>query len=91
MNFATFQRPFQFQKGELDDPMTGLPIPEDVVSAQQVRVSGREALRMTLRRLAYHDRLCDLFFRRRSSVISSAVSKVLANIEYYTLRTSLRA
>lgn len=73
--------------------MTGLPIPEDVVSAQQVRVSGREALRMTLRRLAYHDRLCDLvlFFRRRSSVISSAVSKVLANIEYYTLRTSLRA
>ncbi|KAL3245281.1 hypothetical protein MRX96_047037 [Rhipicephalus microplus] len=74
-----------FQKGDLEDLMEALLIPEEVVSAQWVRVSGREALCMTLRRLAYPNRLCELelFFMRHSSVISSVVSKVLAHIDYY--------
>ncbi|KAL3184415.1 hypothetical protein MRX96_031827 [Rhipicephalus microplus] len=85
MDFTTFYRSFRFQKGDLEDLMEALLIPEEVVSAQRVRVSGREALCMTLRRLAYPNRLCELelFFRRHSSVISSVVSKVLAHIDYY--------
>ncbi|KAH7955283.1 hypothetical protein HPB52_000087 [Rhipicephalus sanguineus] len=55
------------------------------MSAQRVRVSDREALCMTLRRLAYPNRLSDLetIFNRHSSVISSEVSKVMSHIEYY--------
>ncbi|KAL1445551.1 hypothetical protein MTO96_006648 [Rhipicephalus appendiculatus] len=85
MDFTTFYRSFRFQKGDLGDLMTALLIPEEVVSAQQVRVTGREALCMTLRPLAYPNSLCELelFFRRLSSVISSVVSKVLAHTEYY--------
>ncbi|KAH8033766.1 hypothetical protein HPB51_015798 [Rhipicephalus microplus] len=85
MDFTTFYRSFRFQKGDLEDSMEALLIPEEVVSAQRVRVSGREMMCMTLRRLAYPNRLCELelFFRRHSSVISSVVSKVLAHIDYY--------
>nr|XP_037285278.1 uncharacterized protein LOC119178191 [Rhipicephalus microplus] len=85
MDFTTFYRSFRFHKGDLEDLMEALLIPEEVMSAQRVRVSGREALCMTLRRLAYPNRLCELelFFRRHSSVISSVVSKVLAHIDYY--------
>ncbi|KAL3181944.1 hypothetical protein MRX96_035707 [Rhipicephalus microplus] len=85
MDFTTFYRSFRFQKGDLEDLMEALLIPEEVMSAQRVRVSGREALCMTLRRLAYPNRLCELelFFRSHSSVISSVVSKVLAHIDYY--------
>ncbi|KAH7964229.1 hypothetical protein HPB51_027533 [Rhipicephalus microplus] len=85
MDLTAFYRSFRFQKGDLEDFMEVLIIPEEVVSAQQVRVSGREALCMTLRRLAYPNRLCELelFFRRHSSVISSVVSKGLAHIDYY--------
>ncbi|KAH7982794.1 hypothetical protein HPB52_007162 [Rhipicephalus sanguineus] len=55
------------------------------MSAQRIRVSDREALCMTLRRLAYPNRLCELetMFNRHSSVISSVVSKVMSHIEYY--------
>ncbi|KAH7953019.1 hypothetical protein HPB49_003459 [Dermacentor silvarum] len=49
--------PRRFQKSDLDDLMTGLLIPEEVESAQRVRIPGREALCMTLRRLAYPNRL----------------------------------
>ncbi|KAL3213458.1 hypothetical protein MRX96_035391 [Rhipicephalus microplus] len=86
MDFTTFYRSFRFQKGDLEDLMEALLIPEEVMSAQRVRVSGRvSGLCMTLRRLAYPNRLCELelFFRRHSSVISSVVSKVLAHIDYY--------
>ncbi|KAH8019765.1 hypothetical protein HPB51_021800 [Rhipicephalus microplus] len=40
---------------------------------------------MTLRRLAYPNRLCDLetIFNRHSSMISCVVSKVMSHIEYY--------
>ncbi|KAL3208685.1 hypothetical protein MRX96_038865 [Rhipicephalus microplus] len=69
---TTFYRNFRFQKGDLDDLIVGLLIPGEVMSAQRVRVSDREALCMTLRRLAYPNRLCDLetIFNRHSSVIS---------------------
>ncbi|KAL3229432.1 hypothetical protein MRX96_023615 [Rhipicephalus microplus] len=60
MDFITFYRSYRFQKGDLEDLMEALPIPEEVLSAQEVRVSGREALCMTLRRLAYPNRLCIL-------------------------------
>ncbi|KAH6929319.1 hypothetical protein HPB50_026520 [Hyalomma asiaticum] len=85
MEHTTFYRSFRFHKGDLDDLMTGLLIPDEVESAQRVRVPGREALCMMLRRLAYPNRLCDLellFFNRHSSAVSSVVSKVLAHIQY---------
>ncbi|KAL3217739.1 hypothetical protein MRX96_050943 [Rhipicephalus microplus] len=55
------------------------------MSAQRVRVSDREAFCMTLRRLAYPNRLCDLerIFNCHSSLISSVGSKVMSHIEYY--------
>ncbi|KAH8031551.1 hypothetical protein HPB51_019154 [Rhipicephalus microplus] len=82
---TTFYRNFRFHKGDLDDLIAGLLIPGEVMSAQRVQVSDREALCMTLRRLAYPNRLCDLetIFNRHSSVISSVVSKVMSHIEYY--------
>lgn len=44
-----------------------------------------EALCMTLRRLAYPNRLCELEieFCRHGTVICSNVNKVLSRIEYY--------
>ncbi|KAL3184030.1 hypothetical protein MRX96_006342 [Rhipicephalus microplus] len=85
MDFTTFYHSFRFQKAHLEDLMEALLIAEEVVSAQQVRVSGREALCMMLWHLAYPNRLCELelFFMRHSSVISSVVSKGLAHIYYY--------
>ncbi|KAL3206864.1 hypothetical protein MRX96_039863 [Rhipicephalus microplus] len=88
MDFTTFYRSFRFQKGDLEDLMEALLIPEEVMSAQRVRVSGREALCMTLRRLAYPNRLCELelFFRRHSSVISSILKEtaLYRNLETVT-------
>ncbi|KAH8033043.1 hypothetical protein HPB51_005949 [Rhipicephalus microplus] len=82
---TTFYRNFRFHKGNLNDLIVGLLIPGEVISAQRVRVSDRETLCMTLRRVAYSNRLCDLetIFNRHSSVISSVVSKVMSHIEYY--------
>uniref|UniRef100_L7M5K8 Uncharacterized protein n=1 Tax=Rhipicephalus pulchellus TaxID=72859 RepID=L7M5K8_RHIPC len=82
---TTFYRNFRFHKGDLDDLIVGLLIPGEVMSTQRIRVSGREALCMTLRRLPYPNRLCDLeaMFNHHSSVISSVVSKVMSHIEYY--------
>ncbi|XP_040358411.1 protein ALP1-like [Ixodes scapularis] len=72
------------KKMDLEDLVAALKIPAEVKSAQRVRVPGYEALCMTLRRLAYPNRLCDLerTFGRHSSVISSVVSTVMAHIEY---------
>ncbi|KAH9372133.1 hypothetical protein HPB48_000769 [Haemaphysalis longicornis] len=60
-------------------------MPDKVVSAQRVPVPGREALCMTLRCLAYPNRLADLemMFNRHLSVISSVVNQVLAHVEYH--------
>ncbi|KAL1480100.1 hypothetical protein MTO96_051317 [Rhipicephalus appendiculatus] len=70
---------------DLTDLLSALLVPEEIVSAQCVRVPGKEALCMTLRRLSYPNRLCELelLFNRHSSVISSVVSTVLAHMEYY--------
>lgn len=84
MDEWTFKRSFRFEKMDLEDLVAALKIPAEVKSAQRVRVPGYEALCMTLRRLAYPNRLCDLerTFGRHSSVISSVVSTVMAHIEY---------
>lgn len=51
---------FRFAKDDICELLARLQIPDEVVSAQRVRVSGMEALCMTLRRLAYPNRLCEL-------------------------------
>ncbi|KAH7984598.1 hypothetical protein HPB52_022872 [Rhipicephalus sanguineus] len=70
---------------DLPDLLSSLLIPKAFVSAQRVRVPGNEALCMTLRRLSYPNRLCELelLFNRHSSVISSVVFTVLAHMEYH--------
>ncbi|XP_075559263.1 uncharacterized protein LOC142590720 [Dermacentor variabilis] len=85
MDSEEFYHLFRFRKMDLADLASALLIPEEVVSAQRVRVPGNEALCMTLRRLAYPNRLCELelLFNRHSSVLSSVVSSVLAHIEHY--------
>ncbi|KAL3206315.1 hypothetical protein MRX96_040138 [Rhipicephalus microplus] len=82
---TSFYRNFRVHKGDLDNLIVGLLIPGKAMSAQRVRVLDREVLCMTLRRLAYPNRLCDLetIFNHHSSVISSVVSKVMSHIEYY--------
>ncbi|XP_077557627.1 uncharacterized protein LOC144172909 [Haemaphysalis longicornis] len=76
---------FRFGRDEIDELRTLLRVPDEVVSAQRVTVTGMEALCMTLRRLAYPNRQCELEmqFGRHGTVISSVVNKVLAHIEYY--------
>ncbi|KAH6924457.1 hypothetical protein HPB50_017910 [Hyalomma asiaticum] len=83
MDPTVFYRNFRFDKDDLGDLIAALLIPSEVMSAQHARVLGREALCMTLRRLAYPNRLCDLeiLFNRHSSVISSVVSKVMSHVE----------
>ncbi|KAL3247067.1 hypothetical protein MRX96_057262 [Rhipicephalus microplus] len=44
---TTFYRNFRFHKGDLEDLIVGLLIPGEVMSAQRVRVSDREALYLT--------------------------------------------
>lgn len=85
MDSDVFHRLFRFRKMDLPDLLSSLLIPEEFVSAQRVRVPGNEALCMTLRRLSYPNRLCELelLFNRHSSVISSVVSTVLAHMEYH--------
>ncbi|KAH9375756.1 hypothetical protein HPB48_014640 [Haemaphysalis longicornis] len=75
----------KFERDDICELLTTLKIPDDVISAQRVRVSGMEALCMTLRRLAYPNRLCELEveFGRHGTVICSVVNKVLSHIEYY--------
>ncbi|KAL1418509.1 hypothetical protein MTO96_025893 [Rhipicephalus appendiculatus] len=83
MDSDDFYRLFRFRKMDLPDLLSALLVPEEIVSPQRVRVPGKEALCMTLRRLSYPNRLCELelLFNRHSSVISSVVSTVLAHME----------
>lgn len=78
-----FRRMFRFEKEHLDLLTTSLLLPEKFTSSQGVTVSGREALLMGLRRLAYPNRWCDLepIFGRHSSSMSSIVSKLFGHIE----------
>lgn len=80
-----FLHMFRFNKVDYRKLLASLMIPEEFITPQRVRVPGDEAFGMTLRRLAYPNRLCDLelVFSRHSSVISSVVSSVLAHIEYH--------
>ncbi|XP_077522953.1 uncharacterized protein LOC144133675 [Amblyomma americanum] len=80
---STFRSHFRFQKADFRTLVNALEVPEYVTSAQGVRVSGREALCICLRRLAYPNRLCDLqeFFGRHYSVISSISNKTMLHIE----------
>ncbi|XP_077552527.1 uncharacterized protein LOC144166971 [Haemaphysalis longicornis] len=80
-----FQRMFRFKKVHFEYLYSCLMMPDKVVSAQRVPVPGREALCMTLRCLAYPNRLVDLemMFNRHLSVISSVVNQVLAHVEYH--------
>lgn len=76
---------FRFDRDDIDELRTLLRVPEKVMSTQCVRVSGMEAFCMTMRRLAYPNRLCELEveFGCHGTVTSSVVNKVLAHIEYY--------
>lgn len=77
-----FKQQFRFVKGDFDDLARGLLMPEFVTSSQDVVVPGRETLCLTLRRLAYPNRWCDLepIFGRHASVMSSVTSQVLEHI-----------
>lgn len=80
---TTFYRNFTFHKADFDNLITGLLTPGEVISVQRVRDS--KALCMTLQRLAYPNRLCDLeiIFYRQCYVMSSVLSKVMSHIECY--------
>ncbi|XP_077506971.1 uncharacterized protein LOC144116141 [Amblyomma americanum] len=80
---GVFRRHFRFEKHDLHRLQRPLQIPEAVVTPQRVAVPGDEALCITLRRLAYPNRLCDLedLFRRHSSTLSSVTNIVLGHIE----------
>lgn len=79
---VVFRQQFRFEKEDFDDVCSNLRVPDVVTSAQGVRVPGREALCITLRRLAYPNRWCDLepIFGRHSSVMSSVTSLLLTDI-----------
>ncbi|KAL1417693.1 hypothetical protein MTO96_026597 [Rhipicephalus appendiculatus] len=55
-----FKLQFRFEKEDFGELASALLVPEAVVSAQNVTVPGRTALCLTLRRLAYRNRWCDL-------------------------------
>ncbi|KAL1483949.1 hypothetical protein MTO96_032860 [Rhipicephalus appendiculatus] len=83
MDNGMFRTYFRFEKEDIRKLRVALRIPETVVTAQRVPVPGDEALCITLRRLAYPNRLKDLedFFGRHSSTISSLTTKVLRHID----------
>ncbi|KAL1473225.1 hypothetical protein MTO96_038833 [Rhipicephalus appendiculatus] len=51
-----FRLLFRFQKDDFDSLCCSLDLPQVFTSAQGVRVAGAQAMRMTLRRLAYPNR-----------------------------------
>lgn len=79
---GVFRTLFRFEKDDLRRLRSVMLLPDVVYSAQKVPVPGDEALCITLRRLAYPNRLCELerTFGRHYSVISSVTNKVLCHI-----------
>ncbi|KAH7938984.1 hypothetical protein HPB52_003328 [Rhipicephalus sanguineus] len=73
IELSLFSQQFRFQKDDLSELFRALKLPEIMKSPQNVTVPGREASCITLRRLAYPNRWCDLeaIFGRHSSVMSS--------------------
>lgn len=82
MDSSTFKLMFRFHKNDFDDLCSALLVPQEITTAQNVRLCGREALCVLLRRLAYPNRWCDLegIFGRHSSVMSSATSRLISHI-----------
>ncbi|KAH9381821.1 hypothetical protein HPB48_023116 [Haemaphysalis longicornis] len=83
MDDGVFRTLFRFEKNDARRLERALLLPEVIYSAQRVPVPAHEALCLTLRRLAYPNRLCGLerSFGRHYSVISSVTNKVLAHID----------
>ncbi|XP_075737343.1 uncharacterized protein LOC142776900 [Rhipicephalus microplus] len=83
MGNGMFRTCFRFEKEDIVKVLIALRIPETVVTAQRVPIPGDEALCITLRRLAYPNRLKDLenFFGRHSWTISSLTIEVLRHID----------
>ncbi|KAL1476336.1 hypothetical protein MTO96_036579 [Rhipicephalus appendiculatus] len=77
MDNGMFRACFGFEKEDIRKLWVVLRIPEAVVTTQRVPVPGDDALCVTLRRLAYPNRLKDLddFFGRHSSTISSLTKR----------------
>ncbi|XP_049267220.1 uncharacterized protein LOC125756455 [Rhipicephalus sanguineus] len=77
-----FKLQFRFEKEDLGELASALLLPQAVVSAQNVTVSGQAALCLTLRRVAYPSRWCDLekIFGLHASVMSSVASKMFCHI-----------
>ncbi|XP_077519772.1 uncharacterized protein LOC144129471 [Amblyomma americanum] len=82
IDIMLFKQQFRFEKGNVDDLVRALCMPERIVSAQRVVVPGRDALCLALRRLAYPNRWCDLqpIFGLHLSVMSSVASQVISHI-----------
>ncbi|KAH7932099.1 hypothetical protein HPB51_029516 [Rhipicephalus microplus] len=80
---GVFRTYFRFEKEDVPRLRRALCIPDKVTTPQRVSVPGDEALCITLRRLAYPNRLRDLkhLFARHSSTISSLTNEVLRHIE----------
>lgn len=83
MDNGMFRTCFRFEKEDILKVRVVLRIPETVLTAQRVPIPGDEALCITLRWLAYPNRLKDLedFFGRHSSTIPSLTIEVLRHID----------
>ncbi|XP_070387683.1 uncharacterized protein [Dermacentor albipictus] len=83
MDAGVFRSYFRFEKNDISRLHNALRMPAVIKTAQRVTVPGEESLCITLRRLSYPNRLCDLehLFGRHYSVISSVTNIVLSHIE----------
>ncbi|KAH6933842.1 hypothetical protein HPB50_018597 [Hyalomma asiaticum] len=83
MDRGQFRTYFRFERDDVRSLCRALQVPENLTTPQGVHVSGVEGLCLTLRRLAYPNRLRELepLFGRHYSVISSATNSVLAHID----------
>ncbi|XP_070388867.1 uncharacterized protein [Dermacentor albipictus] len=83
LDSGLFRSYFRFEKADIRRLRSALLVPDVISTPQRVLVPGDEALCITLRRLSYPNRLCELepFFGRHYSVISSVTSYVLSHIE----------
>uniref|UniRef100_L7M3A9 Uncharacterized protein n=1 Tax=Rhipicephalus pulchellus TaxID=72859 RepID=L7M3A9_RHIPC len=81
MDRGQFRTYFRFERDDVRRLCRA--VPEIVSTPQGVNISGVEGLCLTLRRLAYPNRLRELepLFGRHYSVISSATNAVLAHID----------
>ncbi|KAH6935883.1 hypothetical protein HPB50_011325 [Hyalomma asiaticum] len=83
MDDGVFRTYFQFEKNDIRRLKSTLLLPDAIYTAQRKSLSGKEALCITLCRLAYPNRLIELerLFGRHYSVISVVTNNVLTHIE----------